>query len=474
MNLKNKIIVPLIFAVVMILSIGFSAFNTELSITGTVATVRPNLQIRITSLAVEEIYSNAETIYTDYNKDRMLVGIKLPNKDSYVKYKVEITNIGDVEMGITNFLNLPSDLTYTLDGYTLKDKLCNNNNECSLGITKEFYITIKYKDTSSISTNIYDINLIFNFNRYYNVSYSNIKTLSSVCVPSTTLTTGTYATTNYNPGEEYTCEVKDGVFYTFFVLSTEGDKVNFILDRSIASDGSLANTYIPNYAPVNGVYNTEYWISDLDYGCGSNGAYCAQNSKGPITAINYVTSATSSWSNIENLNETYTDEGSVYGTIQLTGKARLPKLSEIENTKVGCSTTAKSCPLWLVNYLADTVAYDGRTGVPYLYGYWMLPTKGSTIYSWAVGASGDIGGSTIYYGYSHSIRPVISVSKTTPENSGYQTTVIGDDTLKIDFDADAPASVQVKMNGVYITDYEYSDGVLTIPNVMGNIEVVGN
>ena len=104
------------------------------------------------------------------------MGVNLPNSDSTITYKVDVTNFGNVEMGIFAINNLPSNLEYELSGYTLQDKLCNNN-QCSLGIKKEFYITIKYKDGGyNASSTTYALNLDFDFREFHTVSYVDFPT----------------------------------------------------------------------------------------------------------------------------------------------------------------------------------------------------------------------------------------------------------------------------------------------------------
>ena len=47
--------------------------------------------------------------------------------------------------------------------------------------------------------------------------------------------------------------------------------------------------------------------------------------------MNFLNNATSTWSNIPNLKLTYNDEGGHFTNFQVTGKARLPYLSEVDD-----------------------------------------------------------------------------------------------------------------------------------------------
>ncbi len=61
--------------------------------------------------------------YEDFDINSVLSSITLPNSTSSVTYNVEIKNLGNVEMGILDITNLPSNLTYSISNYNLKDKL---------------------------------------------------------------------------------------------------------------------------------------------------------------------------------------------------------------------------------------------------------------------------------------------------------------------------------------------------------------
>ena len=91
-------------------------------------------------------------------------------------------------------------------------------------------------------------------------------------------------------GDEYLCEVKDGVKYTFYILNTPetgATSVNLIMDSNIRADGT----------PVKDTTDIAL-VGYKKYG---------SNEIGPVTAINYLNNATSTWKNISNLNETYDD-----------------------------------------------------------------------------------------------------------------------------------------------------------------------
>lgn len=189
MNPKNLFLILMIC--VLGISIASSAVSAPLNIAGLVTKVRLKSDIRITGIESSSIENLGESTYLEYNKANISAGVLLPNADSSVTYKVEITNIGNVEMGIFSLENLPENLDYevqhddgtgTLVDYNINNKICNSNNVCKLGIKKDIYITIKYKegiyetlDINTVEDCTYHINVEFNFQPFYSVTYIDIE-----------------------------------------------------------------------------------------------------------------------------------------------------------------------------------------------------------------------------------------------------------------------------------------------------------
>ena len=172
--MKKSNLYLLITLIIISLSVAYSAFNSELLIEDIIAEVRIKSDIRITAFEYSSSTNEALSIYNNYNVKSISPTISLPNEQSTITYKINITNIGNEEMGIYEITGLPENLTYELSEYTLKNKICDTSNNCSLGITKEFYITIKYLTYDS--TNItYDLNLSFDFQPFHTITYENIE-----------------------------------------------------------------------------------------------------------------------------------------------------------------------------------------------------------------------------------------------------------------------------------------------------------
>ena len=128
------IIVMLIYTI----SICYSTLQQQLEINGLVK-VRRQENIRVTGVEVESS-PNATSNWEEYDVKNVSAGISLPKIDSSITYKVKVTNFGNVDMGIYNIDGLDDRLTYTIEGYTLKEKIASG------GVKKEFKITIKYKE----------------------------------------------------------------------------------------------------------------------------------------------------------------------------------------------------------------------------------------------------------------------------------------------------------------------------------------
>ena len=236
------------------------------------------------------------------------------------------------------------------------------------------------------------------------VNKNNIKPSPEPICKGTTYVIGTTPTGKYEAGDIYTCKVNDTTSYNFYILNTDGDYVNLMMNRNICDDGTLATSSNTCTTP---------WISKEDYiklggteNEWSGGLLVGNTTKGPVTAIAYLNQATSSWTNIPSLNETYTDEGGKYGTINLTGRARLPKKSELGpySDAVGFR--------FMYNYLKKFDTVTTGDNIEGIYGYWTLASiKEYTYYAWALCNNGTITRITPGTADSYGVRPVIKLLK---------------------------------------------------------------
>lgn len=173
-NREVNICVATILIVVILFTIGYSAFSDNLSITGVVAMVKPDPKVRITSVIAT---SNGATVSaTDYTYNTISSSVSMPN-NSTVTYNVEVSNFGNEPMAIYSIdtSNLPSDLKIlSITGYNVGDKICTNgdSNKCTLNAVKTFTIEIGYDNyTGNV---VHQISLGFEFVRTYDITYSHI------------------------------------------------------------------------------------------------------------------------------------------------------------------------------------------------------------------------------------------------------------------------------------------------------------
>ena len=188
-------------------------------------------------------------------------------------------------------------------------------------------------------------------------------------------------------GTKYSCEVKPGTSYNFYVLSKNNDgTTNLIMDRNICEDGTPTDPNKENKCLV--AYNSSGDAADV----------------GPLTAMTYLNNATSTWENIDNLNLTYDDEGNHFTGFELNGKARLPYKSEVSAYDSTNKTNA-----YLYDYLeqSGTIQTNVISGI---WGYWTLSsTSSSSSGASDVYFSGHVGNIGVEIGSTDGVRPVITV-----------------------------------------------------------------
>ena len=173
-NYKVYLVTSLILFVVLSISIGYSAFGTQLHIDDIVLEYRIKKDIRVTNLKLFKTTDDAKSKAAEYNYASISDDIVLPNANSTITYKVQITNIGTEPMGIFDITGLPSNLTYKLSGYNLKQKICDEL-RCSQGVIQEFNITIEYADKVSVPEKTeYNIQLNIDFRGFHKVTYVDI------------------------------------------------------------------------------------------------------------------------------------------------------------------------------------------------------------------------------------------------------------------------------------------------------------
>ena len=288
-----------------------------------------------------------------------------------------------------------TDTTLNITGHVLKK-----------GSSEVVTVTIEYPSGSSMADGPFSIRFGNIYLTYGSTSLSGTPTLPEeepICKAVLTSDMGNVPSGSYAAGDEYTCQVNDTTTHNFYILNTDGDKVNLIMDRNICNDGTEATA--SNLCTV-------FWTTKEDYiaagGTESDWGTDGNNNKGPITALKYLNEATSNWTNIPSLNEIYTDNR--YGPISLTGKARLPKNSELGSYFTG---------FYLFNYLNKlpfSVASKTQQVISGIYGYWSLTTNVPTVGDPRINAAyalyyGGGNQNTLISEDKYGVRPVITLPK---------------------------------------------------------------
>ncbi len=172
---KNKHLIIIVFLLTIImLSIGFSAFQKQLLIDDSIFQVRIHEDVRVSNSALQKVSGSAVSNFEDFNKTKILGNVTFSSTSSYVLYKVDLTNYGNIKSGLLSIDNNTSGTNYSIcdsNGNNcttnVKTPVCNGSN-CTLGSTKEIYVKL-----SPTSTGTKTIDLDLNFKPYHNITYDN-------------------------------------------------------------------------------------------------------------------------------------------------------------------------------------------------------------------------------------------------------------------------------------------------------------
>ena len=158
--------------IVCTLTLGYSAFGTEMSIASIAADVRIEKNVRVTGVSLKSA-NNGSINYVEYDADSILGNVNLKSFTSTVTLQVSVTNFGNEEMGIWDITGLPDNLYKTISGYEMKTKLCDQSGSCSLGSITTFDITLGY-DTYDAVTKDHEFRLDFEFRKMHKITYTGI------------------------------------------------------------------------------------------------------------------------------------------------------------------------------------------------------------------------------------------------------------------------------------------------------------
>ena len=199
---------------VILLSIGFAAFVDTLSINDAVAQVRLEVNTRISAVTTSSSYiSNL-----NYNVNEIIGTASIPN-NAAVTFNTTITTYGNVKMALSDIAvfngnNQISNVTITPNLTNSFERICDNNNICTLNKSKTIPITVTNNTGSVINTDNFKVKLTYTpfyiVNYTYNNTTNSLGTVlengtftyefSSNIPTSVTVTSGTCGTPQLTPG----------------------------------------------------------------------------------------------------------------------------------------------------------------------------------------------------------------------------------------------------------------------------------
>ena len=169
-NNKKLKLFSLIFLILFCLyfqTVVYSAINSTMTIKGD-AYARVDADVRITDFRLVST-NNGISSYEEFGKNHIVTNVELINSTSSITYYVEVTNYGNCDVGLFNITGLPSDVNYSLSGYKLKDKICDDSGRCNNFVLTSFEITL-----SSSNSYVGNIQLNFEFKKFNSITYSGI------------------------------------------------------------------------------------------------------------------------------------------------------------------------------------------------------------------------------------------------------------------------------------------------------------
>ena len=102
----TKLALLIIIVGTLIVTIGYASFDKTFNISDNTVHVRTDKKIRITNLLVDSAQNEAVSLAEDYDYNMLSLDISMPNKDTYITYSATVSNIGYIEMLITQiYLN---------------------------------------------------------------------------------------------------------------------------------------------------------------------------------------------------------------------------------------------------------------------------------------------------------------------------------------------------------------------------------
>ena len=163
-NHFSKIIVFLVIVMVCTLTIGYSAFGTELSISKVVANVRVQKDVRITNVELADGNATGENDI-NFDSDSVVGDVFLLDSTDYITLNVTITNFGNVDMYIYDMASSGELHAETIEGGS-------GNVVPALGGTHEVLLYVFPESFDGARD--YSFKASFNFQRIFTITFEGI------------------------------------------------------------------------------------------------------------------------------------------------------------------------------------------------------------------------------------------------------------------------------------------------------------
>lgn len=174
MKIRN-VLLTIILVMILSITVGFSAFVSEMSISNIVADVRVETDVRITGISITGGSVSGGYNNLNWDTDSVILGDLINNKGDYVNLEITVTNIGSAEVGIYDVI-VPEGIDFEIANYNIESKICDTSNKCNLGINK----TLQFKVSNSGYTDTGEgVKIDFDFRQFYKVTYIGFEDVSS-------------------------------------------------------------------------------------------------------------------------------------------------------------------------------------------------------------------------------------------------------------------------------------------------------
>ena len=154
---KRKIIIFSLIGILLLMAVGYSAFQTKLNITST-SNITSVWDVEITNIQTKEINGLAENVYDPtYTKLEANMEANFYEPGDYITYIVTVSNLGTLDATLDSIkLNMPSQdvINFKVEGATSKESL-------KVGEHKDIEVTMEYtgNNPDNISSVEMDVNL---------------------------------------------------------------------------------------------------------------------------------------------------------------------------------------------------------------------------------------------------------------------------------------------------------------------------